>query len=72
MMPTATIFQKGHAMELIIRNQDDLLSTQGIWGVYLLPFMQTVTHHIHVGHSHLLLPVIEGDASKSKGTLVKK
>ena len=41
MMPTATILQKGHTMELIIRNQDDLLSTQGIWGVYLLPFMQT-------------------------------
>jgi hypothetical protein len=61
MMPTATILQKGHAMELIIRNQDDLLSRQGIWGVYLLPFMQTVTHHIQIGHSHLLLPVVPVD-----------
>jgi len=58
MMPTANLFQKGHSMELIIRNQDDLLSTQGIWGVYLMPFMQTVTHNIHLGNSHLLLPVI--------------
>ena len=63
MMPTSAIFQKGHAMELIIRNQDDLLSTQGIWGVYLLPFMRTVTHNIKIGHSHLLLPVIPVDKS---------
>ena len=61
LMPTATVFQKGHSMELIIRNQDDLLSTQGIWGIYYLPFMQTVTHNIHFGKSHLLLPVIPSE-----------
>ena len=61
MMPTANIFRKGHSMELIIRNQDDLLSTQGIWGVYLLPFMRTVTHTIHFGKSHLFLPLIPAD-----------
>ena len=27
-------------------------------GVYLLPFMQTVTHSICFGESHLLIPVI--------------
>ncbi len=58
MMPTSNRFQKGHSMELIIRNQDDLLSRLGTWGVYMLPFMQTVTHTIHFGNSHLLLPVI--------------
>ena len=58
MMPTAAVFQEGHSMELIIRSQDDLLSTQGIWGVYHLPFMRTVTHNIHFGKSHLLLPII--------------
>jgi hypothetical protein len=45
-------------MELIIRNQDDILSRLGTWGVYMMPFMQTVTHHIHLGNSYLLLPVI--------------
>jgi hypothetical protein len=58
MMPTSNIFQKGHSMELIIRNQDDILSRLGTWGVYMMPFMQTVTHHIHLGNSYLLLPVI--------------
>jgi hypothetical protein len=58
MMPTSNVFQKGHSMELIIRNQDDLLSRLGTWGVYHLPFMRTVTHTIHFGQSHLLLPVI--------------
>jgi uncharacterized protein len=58
MMPTSNVFQKGHAIELIIRNQDDILSRLGTWGVYMLPFMRTVTHHIHFGKSHLLLPVI--------------
>jgi predicted acyl esterase len=58
MMPTSNVFRKGHCMELIIRNQDDLLSRLGTWGVYHLPFMRTVTHHIHFGESHLLLPVI--------------
>ena len=58
LMPTAVVLQQGHSLELIIRNQDDLLSTQGIWGVYLLPFMRDVTHNIHFGKSHLLMPVI--------------
>jgi putative CocE/NonD family hydrolase len=58
MMPTSNVFQRGHSMELIIRNQDDLLSRLGTWGVYHLPFMRTVTHNIHFGKSHLLLPVI--------------
>ena len=61
MMPTSNIFLKGHAMELIIRNQDDVLSRLGTWGVYMLPFMQTVTHSIHYGKSHLLLPFIPAD-----------
>ena len=58
MMPTSNLFKKGHSLELVIRNQDDLLSRLGTWGVYMLPFMQTVTHNIHFGKSHLLLPVI--------------
>lgn len=58
MMPTANVFKKGHSIELIIRNQDDLLSRLGTWGVYMLPFMQTVTHTIHLGNSHVLLPLI--------------
>jgi len=58
MMPTATVFPKGHSMELIIRNQDDLLAKNGIFGVYHLPFMRTVTHNIYFGKSHLLAPVI--------------
>ena len=58
MMPTSAVFQKGHSMELIIRNQDDILSRLGTWGTYMLPFMQTVKHNIHFGNSHLLLPVI--------------
>ena len=58
MMPTANVFKKGHSMELIIRNQDDVLSRLGTWGVYMLPFMQTVKHDIHFGKSHLYLPVI--------------
>lgn len=58
MMPTANVFKKGHSMELIIRNQDDILSRLGTWGVYMLPFMQTVTHTIHLGQSHILIPLI--------------
>jgi predicted acyl esterase len=61
MMPTSVVFQKGHSMELIIRNQDDILSRLGTWGTYMLPFMQTVKHDIHFGKSHLLLPVIPKD-----------
>jgi predicted acyl esterase len=58
MMPTSNVFKKGHSMELMIRNQDDILSRLGAWGVYMLPFMRTVTHTIHFGKSHLYLPVI--------------
>ena len=64
MMPTSVIIQKGHSMELIIRNQDDILSRLGSWGNYMLPFMQTVTHNIHIGNSHLLLPVIPKQVRK--------
>jgi len=58
LMPTAMVIQKGHCMELIIRNQDDYLSHFGDWGVHYLPHMQTVTHDIYFGKSHLLLPYI--------------
>jgi putative CocE/NonD family hydrolase len=58
LMPTAMVFKEGHSIELIIRNQEDLLSLLGAWGVHYLPQMQTVTHHIHFGKSHLLLPFI--------------
>jgi predicted acyl esterase len=60
MMPTSNVFKQGHRMELVIRNQDDLLSRLGTWGVYMCPFMRTVTHTIHFGKSHLVLPVIPG------------
>jgi predicted acyl esterase len=58
LMPTSTVFQRGHSIELIIRNQDDILSRLGTWGTYMLPFMQTVKHTVHFGNSYLLLPVI--------------
>lgn len=58
MLPTANVFKKGHKMEIIIRNQDDLLSRLGTWGVYMLPFMRTVKHDIHFGVSHVLLPLV--------------
>jgi hypothetical protein len=48
-------------MELVIRNQDDILSRLGAWGTYMLPFMQTVKHTIHFGNSRLLLPVIPNE-----------
>ena len=58
MMPASNVFRKGHSMELAIRNQDDLMGRLGLWGVYMLPFMRTVTHHIHFGNSYVFLPVI--------------
>jgi len=58
LMPGSNVFKKGHRIQLTIRCQDDLLSRLGIWGVYMLPGMQTVKHDIHFGKSHLLLPVI--------------
>jgi putative CocE/NonD family hydrolase len=57
-VPTSIIIRKGHSIALIIRNQDDLLGRLGGWGVYFLPHMETVTHNIHFGKSHLLLPII--------------
>ncbi len=64
LMPTACVFKKGSSLELVVRNQDDILSRLGTWGVYMLPFMQTVKHDIHFGESHLLIPYIPG---KQKG-----
>lgn len=58
LVPTANVFQKGHRMELVIRNQDDMLGKLAKNGVYLMPFMQTVTHSIYFGESHLLVPII--------------
>lgn len=58
LVPTANVFQKGHKLEVVIRNQDDMLGKLAKNGVYLLPFMQTVTHTIHFGQSHLLVPII--------------
>ncbi|MBP1707885.1 MAG: X-Pro dipeptidyl-peptidase domain protein, partial [Chloroflexi bacterium] len=57
-MASSNVFQKGHRMQLIIRNQDDLFSRLGLWGVYMMPHMQTTRHDIYFGKSHLLLPVI--------------
>jgi hypothetical protein len=45
-------------MQLVIRNQDDLMGRLGLWGVYMLPCMQTIKHDVYLGKSHLLLPVI--------------
>ncbi|MCC8121057.1 MAG: hypothetical protein LIO42_03520 [Oscillospiraceae bacterium] len=58
LVPTANVFQAGHRLELVIRNQDDMLGKLAKNGVYLLPFMRTVKHTIHFGESHLLVPVI--------------
>jgi hypothetical protein len=58
LMPNSFIFKKGHSIQLIIRNQDDLLGRLGAWGVHYLPRMETVTHDIHFGKSYLLLPII--------------
>lgn len=57
-MPTSNVFKKGHRMQLVLRNQDDLMGRLGLWGVYMLPGMQTVKHDIYLGKSHLLLPII--------------
>jgi uncharacterized protein len=57
-MATSNVFKKGHRMQLVIRNQDDLMGRLGLWGVYMLPCMQTIKHDIYFGKSHLLLSVI--------------
>ena len=61
MLPTSNVFQKGHSMELIIRNQDDMRSKIARSGVNMFPFMQSVTHTIYFGESYLLLPIIPAD-----------
>lgn len=58
LMPVSCVFQKGHRLELIIRNQDDLMGRLAAWGVKHMPFMQSVKHKIHFGKSHLILPMI--------------
>ena len=58
LVPTANVFLAGHRLELVVRNQDDMMGRVAKNGVYLLPFMQTVTHSICFGESHLLIPVI--------------
>lgn len=32
MMPTANVFKRGHLLQIIIHNQDDILSRLGTWG----------------------------------------
>jgi uncharacterized protein len=64
LLPTACVFGKGSSLQLVIRNQDDVLSRLGTWGVYMLPFMQTVTHEIHFGESHLLIPYIPAEPNQ--------
>ena len=61
LLPTANVFLKGHKMQVIIRNQDDMRSAMVRNGIYFLPFMRTVTHSIFFGESHLLVPVTNGD-----------
>jgi predicted acyl esterase len=57
-MPTSNVFQKGHRMELVIRNQDDMCGKMARNGVYWWPFMRTATHTIYFGNSYLDVPVI--------------
>ena len=68
--PRRVSLAKGSSLQLVIRNQDDVLSRLGTWGVYMLPFMQTVTHEIHFGESHLLIPYIP--AEPNRGSNVKE
>jgi len=67
LQPTACVFGKGSWLELVIRNQDDVLSRLGTWGVYMLPFMRTVTHEIHFGDSHLFVPHIPAGRKQGLG-----
>ena len=57
-MPTATIFQKGHRMELIIKNQSDMRGKMARNGIYWWPFMRECKHTIYFGNSYLDVPVI--------------
>jgi predicted acyl esterase len=67
LQPTACVFGKRSWLELVIRNQDDVLSRLGTWGVYMLPFMRTVTHEIHFGDSHLFVPHIPAGRKQGLG-----
>lgn len=55
--PTANVFQKGHKLELVIRNQDDMMGKAARSGLYMLPFLQTVTHTLYLKNSWLTIPV---------------
>jgi predicted acyl esterase len=57
-MPTSGVFQKGHKMELIVRNQSDMCGKMARNGIYWWPFMRTVTHTLHLGNSYLEVPII--------------
>ncbi|MDR1572227.1 MAG: CocE/NonD family hydrolase [Clostridiales Family XIII bacterium] len=57
-MPTSCVFQKGHKMELIVRNQSDMRGKMARNGIYWWPFMRTVTHTLHLGNSYLEVPII--------------
>ena len=59
LLPTANVFLAGHSMEIVIRNQDDMLGKLAKNGVYLLPFMQDVKHDIYFGTSSVLVPLVE-------------
>ena len=57
-MPTSTIFQKGHRMELIIKNQSDMRGKMARNGIYWWPFMRTCKHTVYFGNSYLEVPII--------------
>ena len=59
--PTSCVFQEGYRLELIIRNQDDMMGRMAKNGVYWWPFMRTVTHTIYLENSYLDLPIITED-----------
>ena len=60
-MPLSCVFQKGHRMELIIRNQSDMRGKMAKNGIYWWPFMRTVKHTLHLGNSYLEVPIIPED-----------
>jgi predicted acyl esterase len=57
-MPAATIFQKGHRLELVIKNQTDMRGKMAKNGIYWWPFMRTVKHDIYLKNSYLEVPYI--------------
>ena len=48
-MPISVVMKTGHALKLAVRNQDNLMDTLGLWGLYHLPHSKTVTHKISQG-----------------------